>query len=118
MFGCVPWASTDVPNVDEQEGVLKVRSTIRKEDTELRHSELIAWLKSEIRDRDRADGRTHDKVRLLRQSSHQETTAAVSTDHEPDVRILTSLHRGKKVNRRTVIEEGISSAQLKYASNR
>ena len=32
-------------------------------------------------------------------------------DREPDVRILTALHRGKKVNRRTVIDEALSKAQ-------
>ena len=88
----------------KQDDTLKVRSS-RKEDHEIRASELVAWLRSEMRERDRVEGKTHDRTRLLRQtSSHPELAF---NDREADVRVLVSQTRGKKTNRRSIIEDGV-----------
>ncbi len=50
------------------EKMLKVRSIVRKEDTEIRSSELMSWLRSEIRERDQRE-RTNDRAKFLRHSS-------------------------------------------------
>ena len=98
----------------KQDGNLNVRSTCRKEDTEIRTSELVDWLRSEMRDRDRAERKVLDRSRLLRlHSSSQDPGPSIFTnEREPDVRVLTSQSRGKKTNRRTIIEEGKSTTLL------
>ncbi|KAL9106590.1 MAG: hypothetical protein Q9187_008542 [Circinaria calcarea] len=91
----------------KQDDVLKVRSA-RKEDHEIRASELVGWLRSEMRERDRVEGKTQ-KTRLLRQpSSHPELGF---NDREVDVRVLVSQTRGKKTNRRSIIEEASTRTQ-------
>ena len=89
----------------KQDDSLKVRSMIKKEDVELRIPELSNWLRGEIRDRDRAEGKLVDRARLLRHSSHQDP-GAVASDREPDVRILVAQSKSKKSNRRSVVEDG------------
>ena len=85
------------------DGYLKVRSVARKEESEMRTSELFAWLRSEIRERDRVEGRSHGG-RINRLGSQQDASGSLSG--EADVRVITSASRGKKFNRKTVIEEG------------
>ena len=94
----------------KQDGLLKVRSMIRKEDYDLRSTELIGWLRGEIRDRDRSEGRTVERTRLLRQPSQQDPSLLSSErEGEGKVKVLISQTRSKKSNRRTVIEEGIQT---------
>ena len=90
----------------KQDGALKVRSLLRKEEFDLRAGELLPWLRSEIRERDRSDGRSHDRARL----SRQESVPEASQDREADVRVLVSLSKSKKSNRRTIVADGKSSA--------
>ena len=90
----------------KQDESLRVRNMVRKEDVELRSSELVGWLRSELRDRDRAEGRTYDRARLLRQASQQDPVAS-SGDRDADVKVLVSLSRSKKTNRRNIIEDGM-----------
>jgi translation initiation factor 2-alpha kinase 4 len=86
------------------ERVLKVRNMIRKEDAEIRSSELLGWLRGEIRDRNQRDG-TQQRAHLFRAASLPETSQPWS-EHDPDVRVLFSQHKGKKNNRRSVVEAG------------
>lgn len=95
----------------KNDGLLKVRNLIRKEETELVKSELVGWLRSSMRERERVGGRKDDKSRLLRNSSHQEPVNQPN-DREADVRVLMSQNKGKKVNRKTVVEEGIRPLSL------
>ena len=88
----------------KNDGSLKVRNSIREE-TELVKSELVGWLRSSTRERERVSGRKDEKIRFTRSSSHQES-ANQPSDREADVRILMSQNKGKKVNRKTVVEEG------------
>lgn len=89
----------------KSDGMLKVKNLVRKDETELRKSELIGWLRSEIRDRDRQGGRHHERSRLLRHSSNQDPVTQ-SGDREGDVRVLMSQTKGKKTNRKSIVEEG------------
>ena len=88
----------------KQDGALKVRSLLRKEEFDLRIGELLPWLRSEARERDRSDGRSHDRARL----SRQESVPEASQDREVDVRVLVSLSKSKKSNRRTIVADGES----------
>ncbi|KAI9772975.1 MAG: hypothetical protein M1840_008857 [Geoglossum simile] len=91
--------------------ILKVKNMTRKEDFDVRSSELLSWLRSEIRERDR-DHREGppEKVRSLgiRHMGPPEVAQFPSSDHEHDVRVLVSLHRGKKNNRRNVVEAALA----------
>ena len=49
----------------KNDGTLKVRNLIRKEETELVKSELLGWLRSSMRERDRPGGRKDEKARLI-----------------------------------------------------
>lgn len=87
----------------KSEELVKVKSTDRKDETEVRVSELAGHLRTEIRERDRLEGRA-SKASMLRQPSQQDTTGP-EKDREVDVKILMSQTKGKKVNRKTVVEE-------------
>lgn len=89
----------------KNDGTLKVKNLFRKDETELRKSELLGWMRSEIRDRERLGGRNHEKSKLIRHSSQQDPINQ-SSNREADVRVLMSLTKGKKVNRKTIVEEG------------
>lgn len=84
---------------------LKVRSLAKKEEVDLRMSELMAWLRIEIRDRDRAESKNTDRARVTRNVSHSDGGPSYN-DREADVRIITSLTRSKKFNRRNVVDDG------------
>ena len=86
------------------EPVLKVKSMVRKEDAEIRGSELVSWLRGEMKERDVREG-TKDRVKLIRHTSHQDTTPS-GGEREQDVRMLVALHKGKRPNRKTVSEAG------------
>ena len=85
--------------------MLKVKSMIQKEDSDIRSSELFSWLRSEIRERDQREG-TNDRARLLRTISQPETNQPAG-EGEQDVRILISQYKGKKSTRKNVVEAGM-----------
>lgn len=89
----------------KSDGLLRAKSCIRKEEAELTKSELLGWLRSAMRDRDRQGGKREDRLRLHRLSSQPESSSHPG-DREADVRVLMSQNRGKKANRRTIVEEG------------
>ena len=103
----------------KQEGMLKVKSLIRKDEVELRAAELVAWLRGEMRDRDRSDGRTIDRPKAQRHLIHQ-GSAGFSSEREPDVRVLMSQTRSKKSNRKNIVEDGkqIPLAKILTLANR
>ena len=100
----------------KQDGYLKVRSILRKEETDMRASNLFAWLRSEIRERDRMEDRSHG-AKPLRYSSQQDGSGTVGGG-EADVRVIMSASRGKKFNRKAVIEEGKFCHGLEYVRSR
>jgi translation initiation factor 2-alpha kinase 4 len=89
----------------KQDGSLKARSLLRKEDVELRSSELVGWLRSELRERDRAESKSIERTRLPRHMVHSDSVGT-STEREPDVRVLISQTKSKKTNRRNIVEDG------------
>lgn len=66
--------------------------------------------RNEIRDRDRKEDRMM-KAPMLRQASQPESTM-LSKDRDIDIKVLMSQNKGKKVNRKTIIEEGTQPPQL------
>ncbi|KAL8848837.1 MAG: hypothetical protein Q9221_006133 [Calogaya cf. arnoldii] len=86
----------------KHEGAVKVRNVTQNEETEMRTSELSTWFKSEMIYRERTEdhGRT-----FSRYHSHSEQgTPSVETGS--NVQVLTASNKGKKTNRRAIIEEG------------
>jgi translation initiation factor 2-alpha kinase 4 len=88
----------------KQDSVLKVKSIGRKEvpDTDIPSTQLMAWLKAEIRERDQREG-TNQRAKLLRNTSQPDTSG--TTDHEQDVRVLIAGTKSKKSNRRNIVEQ-------------
>ena len=95
---------------------LKVKCMDKKEDLDIRGSELLGFLKNELRERNQREG-TNERSRLLRQPSHPESTTALK-DKEADVRVLIAQHRGKKSNRRNVVEAGKSSLTISITNTK
>ncbi len=81
---------------------LKFKSMDKKEDFDIKGSDLLGFIRNEIRERHQREG-ISGRVKLSRQQSHPETMPA-SRDKETDVRVLIAQHRGKKSNRRHVVE--------------
>lgn len=90
--------------VIKQDSVLKVKSVGRKDvpDTDIPSTQLMAWLKAEIRERDQRDG-TNQRAKLMRNTSQPDTTGG--NDHEQDVRVLIAGTKSKKSNRRNIVEQ-------------
>ena len=80
---------------------LKVRPLDHKaEATDVQSSELVNYLKSELRERDERQG-SSSRARLLRQvSSHQE---GPDDERKSDVHVLMAEHKSKKTNKARVI---------------
>lgn len=94
----------------KQESVLKVKSMIRKEqhDTDMHSSQLISYIKAEIRERDQQN-RTYERTRPQRHAAQIDSCAS---NHDQEVRVLMAETKSKKTNRRNVVEQ----AQEKAAS--
>ena len=88
----------------KSEDSLKVKSTSRKDEIEVRLSDLTGHLRGEIRERDRLEGRT-PRASTQHQSNPQDPSSA-EADRDIDIRVLTSQNKGKKVNRKAIVEEG------------
>lgn len=88
---------------DSKERGYKVRNLVRKEEFDIRSSELVPWLRAEVLARHQREG-TSDP-RQARQPGQQD--ALQSNEKANDVRILVPQHRSKKTNRRNIIESGM-----------
>ena len=97
----------------KSEDFVQIKSSNRKDETEVRTSELSAYLRSEVRDRDRQEGRA-PKAPVLRQVSHQDLNG-LDKDREVEIKVLMSQNKGKKVNRKTIVEEGKTVIQLSFS---
>ncbi|KAL6713136.1 eukaryotic translation initiation factor 2-alpha kinase [Lecanora helva] len=82
---------------------VKVKNITRDDEVELKVPELVPYIRSEIRERDRNQERG-SKISLPRLTSQPESTIP-SNDRDADVQILMSQNKGKKVNRKTIVEE-------------
>jgi len=88
----------------KSDDLVKVKNTTRGDEIELKVFELTGYMRGELRERDRMEERS-SKIPLIRHSSQQEPHVSTN-DRDLEIRVFTSLNKGKKVNRRTIIEEG------------
>lgn len=88
----------------KSEDYVRLKNVNRNEETELRVTDITAQIRSELRERDRQEERI-SKVSLLREASQQDSNPA---SRDVDIKILMSQNKGKKVNRKTIVEEGRS----------
>ena len=86
---------------------VKIRNTSRQDEVEMRTVEVPHYLRAEIRERDRNEGR-HPVASTLRHDSH---VGKAMKEYEPDVMVISSLVKSKKTNRKTIVEEAIARAQ-------
>ncbi|KGY14728.1 PEK/GCN2 protein kinase [Paracoccidioides brasiliensis Pb03] len=94
---------------DSMERGLKVKHISTKEEFEVRSSELAGWLRGEIGARNQREHQT-GTGKPLKHLNHQECGFS-TREKDPDVRILTALHRNKKTNRRNIIEAAIRESR-------
>ncbi|KAM0561886.1 hypothetical protein ACHAPJ_003057 [Fusarium lateritium] len=90
----------------KQDAILKIKSMGRKDvpDADIPTTQLLSWLRTEIRER---DSRT---VVKLRGNSSAEASGSGDKESEQEVRVLVAQTRSKKFNRRTVVEQAQVSA--------
>ncbi|UPK95151.1 hypothetical protein LCI18_006086 [Fusarium solani-melongenae] len=91
----------------KQDSILKIKSMGRKDapDVDIPSTQLLSWLRGEIRERD-----ARSVVKLRGNSSQAEPSGSGDKDPEQEVRVLVAQTRSKKFNRRTVVEQAQVSA--------
>lgn len=89
---------------DSKERGFKVRNLVRREEYDVRSTELVPWLRAEVLARQQREGLM--ETRQNRQPSQQDSMQ--SNEKANDVRILVPQHRSKKTNRRNIVESGES----------
>ncbi|KAL4890080.1 hypothetical protein BDV59DRAFT_195203 [Aspergillus ambiguus] len=89
---------------DSKERGFKVKCLAPREEWDIRSSELIPWLRNEIRARNQREGAVEQRQARL---PSQADVSAVHSERANDVRILAPLHRNKKSNRRNIVEQGM-----------
>ncbi|KAL9616510.1 MAG: hypothetical protein Q9160_008626 [Pyrenula sp. 1 TL-2023] len=95
---------------------IRVRNLIKKEETEVSLSDIVPFLKTELRERNDRDSKLDSSNRLTKQTSHHQQDASSLADPSVpnlDVHVLSTQHKGKKTNRRQIVEAaGISAKEL------
>lgn len=93
----------------KQDAMLKIKSVGKKEvaDIDIPSTQLISWLRSEIRDR---DVRAMTKARGGSNNNSDNAGNGIDKENEQSVKVLVSQTRSKKFNRRTVVEQAQGSA--------
>lgn len=77
---------------------LKVKSMDKKEDTDLRSSDLFGYLRNELRDREAREGTAAQRV------SKATPATTPSSDTKGNVEVLMSHHRSKKSSKWSIVE--------------
>jgi translation initiation factor 2-alpha kinase 4 len=93
----------------KQDLMLKVKSVGRRNasDVDLPLTQLLPWLRAEIREREQREG-SSDRARLLRQPTQAETSDALTKEQE--VRVLMAQTKSKKSNRLKIVESAHTHA--------
>ncbi|KAI4204441.1 MAG: hypothetical protein LQ350_001198 [Teloschistes chrysophthalmus] len=91
----------------KQEGSVKVRNVAQNEEIEMRTLELASWFRNEMIHRERAED--HGR-KLSRHHSYPEQSVA-SVENVSNVQVMSVQSKGKKTNRRTIIEEALTRCQ-------
>ena len=83
---------------------LKVKSMVRKEDTDVRSSDLISFLRTEIRDRDYREGINTSRARhaLFSRNSSEHVDSSDKANHQ--VQVVTVPHKAKRPNKWNIVE--------------
>lgn len=91
--------------------MLKIKSMDRKDvaDADIPLSQLLAWFRTEIRERSQREGVNH-RVKVQRAPSQPDQSHPA--DREQEVRVLVAGTKSKKSNRRNIVEQ----AQARAAS--
>lgn len=88
------------------ERALKIRNTVKKEDAEVNVNEMAGWLAAELRERDNRERQPATPLpRLRRGVSHGDS---FGDSREPEVRILSTQHKGKRQNRQAIVDAAAS----------
>ncbi|KAJ2905298.1 hypothetical protein MKZ38_005811 [Zalerion maritima] len=100
---------------------IKVKSMGRKDmpDVDIEVSQLLPWLRSEIREREmRAAAKLRDAAAATSVSAGGSGSAfgADMEDHEPDVTLIIAQTKSKKFNRQKVVEQAQVAAQREVHS--
>lgn len=96
-----------IVKADSNERGLKIRSLVKKEEFDVRMSDLVSWLRAEIRSRNQRENLI-DNPKLLRNPNQPDVGGSGGGgDRANDVRILIAQHRSKKTNRRNIIESAL-----------
>ena len=83
----------------------KVRNVSKKEDTDVLATDLVNLLKGEIRERKHQEGaKQYVGMKLKREISTNDSSSLIGESRDIDVRVLSPLHRGKKTNRRQILD--------------
>lgn len=77
---------------------LKVKSIAKKEDTDLRTSDLLNYLRNELRDREGREGSAAQRL------TKAPSTQSASTATKSNVDVLIAQHRSKKSNKWSIVE--------------
>ncbi|KAG4034370.1 hypothetical protein MFRU_003g03380 [Monilinia fructicola] len=87
----------------KQDSVVRCKTTGRKDipDADIPSTQLVSWLRGEMRERDQREG-TYNRAKLSRQQSQPDTGPS---DHEQEVRVLVAGTKSKKSNRRNIVEQ-------------
>lgn len=91
----------------KQDAILKIKNMMRKDipDADIPQSQLLSWLRNEIRER--------DSKAVVKLKAQTEASSAVERDHDQEVRVLVAQTKSKKFNRLTVVEQAqVSAASL------
>ncbi|KFA77790.1 hypothetical protein S40288_00457 [Stachybotrys chartarum IBT 40288] len=90
----------------KQDSMLKVKSMGRKDvpDADIPTSQLLSWMRAEIRERDSRS------IFKLRGHNASEASGTVDREQEQEVKVLVAQTRSKKFNRKTVVEQAQASA--------
>jgi len=93
----------------KQDSMLKIKTMGRSDvaDVDIPSSQLLAWLRPQIRERD-----SRVAMKLRGSASQAESTASGGGDRvsEQEVKVLVAQTRSKKFNRRTVVEQAQTNA--------
>jgi translation initiation factor 2-alpha kinase 4 len=94
----------------KQDSVLKIKSMDRKDvaDADIPLSQLLAWFRTEIRERSQREGVSH-RVKLQRAPS-QPDQSHPGESREQEVRVLVAGTKSKKSNRRNIVEQAQARA--------
>ncbi|KAJ8068821.1 hypothetical protein OCU04_002513 [Sclerotinia nivalis] len=87
----------------KQDSVVRCKTTGRKDipDADIPSTQLVSWLRGEMRERDQREG-TYNRAKISRQHSQPDTGPS---DHEQDVRVLFAGTKSKKSNRRSIVDQ-------------